>query len=438
MVFLFKFLLVVSLFKASAQGLPTPLPLQKMTGENVYEKNKGIVFRLSTKLINGKDKSSHGTAFVVSKQDGILLTNYHVIADSLLNPDKYQTVIELGTSETPANVLLVDPVNDLALVHVQQQFSDEVTIANAPPTSPGQLLFSMGFPKSERLSIIQGNLNGSYLRGFSKVTATSMPLNPGMSGGPCFNDIGHVIGVNRATNTQAQNISYLSPLSAIQSIIRRAHIQGTHKFNLQIRASREQIVKHIISYENFKIRTPSQQNKEHQVDRFKFAFPLSNLNCGQDSDGKSKIEHFLCSNESFSLITPNINALSFETYVTVNTNNVFTMNANDIIEKKMNAIEHNFDAIKDRSIATVKPSTPGIPKKYCNAHRIINKNKVELVSRICSIAVPQFPGLYATFVKTDVVSKDKKLINFAQSFEGMSLKKTSEILNYFWNSIHED
>lgn len=422
---------------SSAQIISTPLHTlsTKLSAEQIYQKNHTHIFRLITHVQNGKDGSSHGSAFVVDQKNGLLMTNYHVIADRLLFPEKYLTQLELNSESLPADIVAVDPINDLAIIKVQKNFESQVTLARSQPINPGSTVYSMGYPQSERLSIIQGNFNGSHQRGFSKVTATSMPLNSGMSGGPSFNDLGEVIGVNRAILLKAQNISYLSPLTAITALMKRSSQQS-----LKIKTHtdlKQDIVRHVKAYESFKPhRAIAQQTKEHHVNGLYFSFPFQHLNCGQDKDSDKNLDYFLCTNESFSLLSHAINAVSFETYATSHSDERLIQLSDAILDQKIKKIESGIQSMANRGLATVKTQSSN-NMQFCNIYKHSNKNHISFVTKICSVSIPQFDGLYATFVKTDALTPQKKRVHFSQVFEGLSLQKTTEALNHFWNSIYE-
>ena len=178
-----------------------------------------------TRLKGVNSGREHGTAFVIDAS-GYLVTNYHVVVDALSHGTKYELVLTGSEGSLQAQVMAIDAVNDLALVKVEHNFSNALKIAANPNMEIGETVFSLGFPKSEQVEIIQGTFNGINEMGFAPVMRVSMPLNPGMSGGPCLNSKGEVVGVNRAMLLQAQNISYLSPLDPLQKIASKPNPRG--------------------------------------------------------------------------------------------------------------------------------------------------------------------------------------------------------------------
>lgn len=136
--------------------------------------------------------SSAGTGFFISKQ-GHLVTNHHVI--------KGCSAIEVrrpGQLRLPANIVAVDPTNDLALLRVE---SDTGAYASVRvETRLGESVAVFGYPLSHVLAS-GGNFtvgNVTALAGLGNDTRfiqISAPVQPGNSGGPLVDSYGNVIGV---------------------------------------------------------------------------------------------------------------------------------------------------------------------------------------------------------------------------------------------------
>lgn len=67
-----------------------------------------------------KVKASIGSGFYVS-DDGLLVTNYHVISSVVFDPDKYQiTLLYRDNTKKEAKLLYLDVVRDLALLKISE------------------------------------------------------------------------------------------------------------------------------------------------------------------------------------------------------------------------------------------------------------------------------------------------------------------------------
>lgn len=163
----------------------------------------------------------HGTGFAVAA-DGIVATNYHVVAEHVLSPEKYRLEFHTPEGRTgKVNVLAIDVRHDLAIVRTEG-------FAPAPlpidPTIPakGSRAYSVGFPLDVGLTITEGISNGRVADAFDSRIHYSGAINGGMSGGPAFSARETVIGVNVAGYRFQQLVSFLVPASHLLPLIERA------------------------------------------------------------------------------------------------------------------------------------------------------------------------------------------------------------------------
>jgi S1-C subfamily serine protease len=80
------------------------------------------------------------------------------------------------------------------------------------------------YPDSVTTGVISGldrsiDVQGSSVTGLIQ---TDAPINPGNSGGPLLDAAGRVIGVNTATSSDAQGVSFSIPIDAAQKVIAAA------------------------------------------------------------------------------------------------------------------------------------------------------------------------------------------------------------------------
>jgi len=134
----------------------------------------------------------HGSGFAVS-EDGRIVTNHHVIqgADHL-------TVVTQDGRRLPVQILAEDPDNDLALLKVQDAGLPWVELAATPP-GPGAKTFAIGAPLGLDYTLTEGIISAHRTVGVTEFLQMQTPVAPGSSGGPLFDDVGKVVGVNTAT-----------------------------------------------------------------------------------------------------------------------------------------------------------------------------------------------------------------------------------------------
>lgn len=139
-----------------------------------------------------------GTGFVI-KDDGSILTNYHVVAGS----ERIVVTFADGL-ESPAAVIAAEPERDLAVL-TPARFPDDlkpVVLAPNGQAVPGDLVVAVGFPFGMGPSVSAGVISGlnrtfripnaQPLTGLIQFDAA---VNPGSSGGPLVNQSGEVLGV---------------------------------------------------------------------------------------------------------------------------------------------------------------------------------------------------------------------------------------------------
>jgi S1-C subfamily serine protease len=163
----------------------------------------------------------HGTGFAVAP-DGVLMTNYHVVAQQVLYPDKYR--LEYRTSDGAIGkimVLAIDVRHDLAVVRAEGFAPAPLRIDPAVPTK-GSRAYAVGFPLDVGLTITEGISNGRVEDSFDARVHYSGAINGGMSGGPALNAAGEVIGVNVAGYRFEQLVSFLVPAAHLRPLIDRA------------------------------------------------------------------------------------------------------------------------------------------------------------------------------------------------------------------------
>jgi len=165
-----------------------------------------------------------GSGFVVH-DDGIILTNKHVISDSKAE----YTVILNDSRRFPAEVLSRDPINDVAIIKIQTNKLPVVKLGDATGLELGESVIAIGnalgiFKNTVSLGIVSGlsraisaqadpDAPPQEMRGLIQTDAA---INPGNSGGPLVNLKGLAIGVNAAIVFGAQNIGFAIPINAAE------------------------------------------------------------------------------------------------------------------------------------------------------------------------------------------------------------------------------
>lgn len=149
---------------------------------------------------------------------GIIATNYHVIQDAkVIEADFYK---EGKTYSFAVEVLKGDAQLDLALLKITDKAYNSFRPASLPygirgTTAPtGSSVFALGYPMAdvlgEEIKFTDGRVSaGSGIMGDTVTYQISVPIQPGNSGGPLFDQDGNLIGITNArAKLETQNVSY--------------------------------------------------------------------------------------------------------------------------------------------------------------------------------------------------------------------------------------
>lgn len=176
------------------------------------------IYQIQTIELNSGSKSSLGSAFQINA-DGLLVTNFHVVADYVLEPEKYRIEYVNYEGKTGSlDVHDVDVVNDLALVKHHDSNHHFLQLSDTP-VEQGDQVYSMGNPHDLGMTVVPGTYNNLTAHSYYDRILFSGSINPGMSGGPALNADGRVIGVNVAT--AGNQISFFVPLSKLRKMLDR-------------------------------------------------------------------------------------------------------------------------------------------------------------------------------------------------------------------------
>jgi S1-C subfamily serine protease len=183
-------------------------------------------------------KQDIGTGFVVDSAQGLIVTNKHVVEDS---QGKYR-IITKDDKEYEVKNIYRDPVNDLAILKVDEQLPAALELGDSGQIKVGQFVVAIGTALGEfrhtvttgvvsglGRGIQAGNGFGGYVEELDNVIQTDAAINPGNSGGPLLNSIGQVIGVNVAVAQGGQNIGFALPINVVKESLN--NFNQTGQFN---------------------------------------------------------------------------------------------------------------------------------------------------------------------------------------------------------------
>jgi len=153
--------------------------------------------------VTGPDgRSGAGSAVVVS-DDGLMLTNAHVVSRAARG-----VAVFSDGSEADVVVVGADPLSDLAVVRARGETPPPAELGDAGSLKVGQLVVAVGNPLGLSGSVTAGVVSGlgrslptrdgRTARVVEDVIQTDAALNPGNSGGALADSSSRVVGINTA------------------------------------------------------------------------------------------------------------------------------------------------------------------------------------------------------------------------------------------------
>ena len=191
------------------------------------------------KKILSTDSESAGTGFIIT-EDGVVITNRHVISQSCKNngADDSTTISALSgdNKSFTLEILTIDPIDDIAILKIKNSSEKfkPVTFADSSKLKQGGDVIAIGnvlgeFGNTVTRGIVSG-LNRTLQTALTDectgrniyadgLIQTDAAINQGNSGGPLFDNSGNVIGMNTFGATTAQNIGFSIPSSTLASAL---------------------------------------------------------------------------------------------------------------------------------------------------------------------------------------------------------------------------
>jgi len=193
----------------------------KIAGEPYPEDSSSFPYRIADVEWKG-----NGSGVVISTS-GIIATNYHVIegaseigVELVRGGVKMSYLAQLRTS---------DKQNDLALIQVvdpkYQPFESVRYKFDTSLADVGTSVFTMGYPwalagMGEEVKFTDGKISSKTgFQGGITTYQVTVPVQPGNSGGPLFDDQGNLVAIISSKINPAENVTYAIKSSYLNSLV---------------------------------------------------------------------------------------------------------------------------------------------------------------------------------------------------------------------------
>jgi S1-C subfamily serine protease len=175
-----------------------------------------------------------GSGFVYDTA-GHIVTNYHVVEGA---EELFVTLAD--ETQVPAQIVGVDPSNDLAVIRVDVlgDTLQPMPIGQSDGLRVGQFVVAIGNPFGLERTLTVGVISalGRIIespdeRFIGEIIQTDAAINPGNSGGPLLNLRGEVIGVNTAIFSPSQasaGIGFAVPVNTVRRVVPELVARGRY------------------------------------------------------------------------------------------------------------------------------------------------------------------------------------------------------------------
>lgn len=202
--------------QAGEQAAQPAPPALDDEAQRIYRKYGDALYQIQVIDLVTEKKTAIGSGFQFTK-DGMIATNYHVVADAIQRPDANRLEFvhdRYGTGKL--KILTADVRYDLAILQLETPNAVYVELGKSD-LPKGTRLFSLGNPHDIGFTIVEGTYNGVSRDSFIDKIHFSGAVNPGMSGGPVLGHDGRVAGIN--VMTAGNQIGFLVPVEPLRDMV---------------------------------------------------------------------------------------------------------------------------------------------------------------------------------------------------------------------------
>lgn len=179
-------------------------------------------FDLPDSIEESRQVSSAGSGVVFDAENGYVITNHHVIANS----DDIEVTIADGR-KFKGRLIGSDKKVDIALLQIEAENLTAIPLADSRSLRVGDFVIAIGNPFGLSQTVTTGIVsalgrNGLGIQGYEDFIQTDASINPGNSGGALIDLSGRLVGINSAIIAPAGGnvgIGFAIPSEVTQAIV---------------------------------------------------------------------------------------------------------------------------------------------------------------------------------------------------------------------------
>ena len=136
-----------------------------------------------------------GSGVIVDSEEGLVLTNHHVIAEA------DEIIVNLSSGrDLEAELVGSDPETDIAVLRIDARGLPELPVADSDTLRVGDFVVAIGNPFGLGQTVTSGIVSAlgriTGTEGYQNFIQTDAAINPGNSGGALINLDGELVGIN--------------------------------------------------------------------------------------------------------------------------------------------------------------------------------------------------------------------------------------------------
>jgi Do/DeqQ family serine protease len=176
-------------------------------------------------MMGARRSTSLGSGVVVSP-DGYVVTNNHVIGESLRGNPEINVVLP-DKRELRGKLVGTDPMTDIALVKINLRGLPVIPWADSSKLRVGQWVLAIGSPFQLNQTVTLGIISALSRRNvglseYEDFIQTDAAINPGNSGGALIDERGDLVGINTAILSETggyQGIGFAVPSNLARRVV---------------------------------------------------------------------------------------------------------------------------------------------------------------------------------------------------------------------------
>ncbi|MEA3278079.1 MAG: DegQ family serine endoprotease [Pseudomonadota bacterium] len=177
----------------------------------------------------GRENQSLGSGVIMEANEGLVLTNHHVVHKA----DEIEVRLHDGR-ELRAELVGSDSETDIAVLRIPAEGLTAVEMADSESLRVGDFVVAIGSPFGLSQTVTSGIVSalgrsGLGIEGFENFIQTDASINPGNSGGPLVDLRGRLVGINTAILAPGGGnigIGFAIPVNMVRTVVEQIMEHG--------------------------------------------------------------------------------------------------------------------------------------------------------------------------------------------------------------------